>query len=99
MVADAFPRRLIRKVENENFPLIGLTAIREIREYLDRAEERALRTAREMGASADDIADALGITRQGAYYKLKTLEGDEDEAGEETTEIVVPDLEETSTED
>ena len=68
-----FPRHLIRKIENLNFPLVALQSVRDLRRYLDRVEVDRLRRARELGASAEDIADALGITRQGAYYKLKQL--------------------------
>jgi hypothetical protein len=74
MVAEGFPRQTIRKIENMNFPLIALEAMRELCEYLDEAEAEALIKARDLGASAEDIATALGITRQGAYYKLKALE-------------------------
>jgi predicted transcriptional regulator len=74
MVAEGFPRQTIRKIENMNFPLVALEAMRELGEYLDEAEAEALLRARDLGASAEDIASALGITRQGAYYKLKALE-------------------------
>jgi hypothetical protein len=74
MVAEGFPRQTIRKIENMNFPLIALEAMRELCVYLDQAEAEALVRARDLGASAEDIANALGITRQGAYYKLKALE-------------------------
>jgi hypothetical protein len=74
MVAEGFPRQTIRKIENMNFPLIALEAMRELGEYLDEAEAEALVRARDLGASAEDIGTALGITRQGAYYKLKALD-------------------------
>lgn len=89
---EPFPRRLVRRVENENFPLIALTAVREIREYLERVEEMAIRRARSLGASAEDIADVLGITRQGAYYKIRHLEEAEGEASQHPS-VVVPELE------
>jgi hypothetical protein len=77
---DRFPRHLIKKVDNRQpFPLLALEAITQIRVHLDDAEHEAILRARELGASAEDIADALGITRQGAYYKLKALEKDETE--------------------
>jgi hypothetical protein len=85
MVAEGFPRQTIRKIENMNFPLVALEAMRELGEYLDEAEAEALLRARDLGASAEDIASALGITRQGAYYKLKALEK-ADEADDETLE-------------
>jgi transcriptional regulator with PAS, ATPase and Fis domain len=68
-----FPRRLIKNLENLDLPLLALTAVRELRSYLDEVEADALRSAKDLGASADDIAQALGITRQGTYYKLRNL--------------------------
>jgi hypothetical protein len=56
-----------------NLPLLALAAVRDLRGYLDLVEADALRRAKELGASADDIAEALGITRQGTYYKLRNL--------------------------
>ena len=76
-------RSLIRKIESENFPLIAIEAMQELRKQLDAAEVAAILKAREMGASAEDIADVLGITRQGAYYRLKALEQERAEEGEE----------------
>lgn len=73
-MAAGFPRHVIRKLENENFPLVALGALAELRKYLDEVEDRAILKALELGAGAEDLADALGITRQGAYYKIKALE-------------------------
>jgi hypothetical protein len=67
------PGHLIRKVSNLAFPLIALQAIRELREYLSEMETRCIARARELGASHQDIAESLGISRQGAYYKVKAL--------------------------
>jgi hypothetical protein len=67
-------RALLRKLENvDAFPLIALQAIREFRADLDSVEAEALLRARDLGASLEDIAEALEITRQGVSYKLKTL--------------------------
>ena len=72
-------RALLRKLENvEAFPLIALQALPELRADLDAVEAEALLRARELGASLEDIADALTITRQGVAYKLKTLAGNDD---------------------
>jgi len=95
MEQERFPRRLIKKVEGIEFPLSVLSAIRELREYLDRAEEGALLKARELGASATLMADALGVTRQGIYHKLKVLEERKASAASERASddtIVIPDL-------
>lgn len=70
-----FPRHLIRRLEKaETFPLAALEALRDLNGYLYLLERRAIRRASDMGASAEDIAECLGVTRQGAYYKLKTLD-------------------------
>jgi hypothetical protein len=72
-------RALLRKLENvEAFPLIALQALPELRADLDSVEAEALLRARELGASLEDIADALAITRQGVAYKLKALAGNDD---------------------
>jgi len=97
VTTEKFPRRLIRKVEgHDTFPLVALSALEELRAHLDQVEAEAIRRARELGASAEDIAQALGITRQGAYYKMKQLEqaesGDNngDVGGEDIT-VTLPD--------
>jgi hypothetical protein len=83
-------RAMVRKLENvEAFPLIALQAIHELRAELDSVEAEALLRARDLGASLEDIADALEITRQGVAYKLKVLVGNgHDEAEEADDEIV-----------
>jgi hypothetical protein len=85
-------RTLLRKLENvEAFPLIALQALPELRADLDAVEAEALLRARELGASLEDIAEALAITRQGVAYKLKALAGnghDHEDADEaEVTEV------------
>lgn len=99
MPSREFPKHLIRKLEHENFPLVALSAVHEAREYLDQVETGAIAQAREMGASADDIAGALGITRQGVYYKLKMLDRDTDggDAMSDPDDVVVIDTPEDST--
>jgi DNA-binding transcriptional MerR regulator len=70
-------RALFRKLENvEAFPMIALQALREFRADLDAVEAKAILRARELGASLEDIAEAMEITRQGVAYKLKTLTED-----------------------
>ena len=83
-------RALLRKLENvEAFPLIALQALPELRADLDSVEAEALLRARELGASLEDIADALAITRQGVAYKLKVLAGNgEDHEGADESEVV-----------
>ena len=89
-----FPRHLIRKIENLNFPLVALQSVRDLRRYLDRIEVHAIRRARELGAGAEDIADALGITRQGAYYKLKQINS-EAKPGNDDLSVTLPEAETT----
>ena len=95
MTPERFPRGVIRKIEGTEFPLNVLEAVRDLRAYLDRVEAEALLKARELGASAPLMADALGVTRQGVYHKLKVLEEaktDQPEKGSDEP-IVIPDLE------
>jgi hypothetical protein len=91
-------RAMVRKLENvEAFPLIALQAIHELRAELDSVEAEALLRARDLGASLEDIADALEITRQGVAYKLKALVGNNhdetEEAGDEIIDVREPDSE------
>ena len=75
MGPDPFPRHTLRKLANwDSFPLVALGAVQEIRGHIDDVQEAALSRALELGAGAEDIAEALGITRQGAYYKIHALE-------------------------
>ena len=80
-------RDLLRKIENQNFPLIGLRSLVLLREGLGELEEAMIRRARDMGASTTDIGEALGITRQAAYQRLKQLEPRDDDV------VVVPEHE------
>jgi hypothetical protein len=83
-------RALVRKLENvEAFPLIALQALHELRADLDAVEAEALLRARELGASLEDIAEALAITRQGVAYKLKALAGNGDDHENETDDDIV----------
>ena len=94
-MADALSRSTLRKLENaEAFPLIALQAIRELRPELEELEGAAIMRAREMGASLEDIADAMGITRQGVSYRVKHLAvyGDEEGRGQEQATDEVVDL-------
>jgi DNA-directed RNA polymerase specialized sigma24 family protein len=82
-------RALLRKLENADaFPLIALQAIRELRADLDSVEAEALLRARHLGASLEDIADALEITRQGVAYRLKNLAGKREDGDDTDDEIV-----------
>jgi hypothetical protein len=82
------PRDVIRRTENENFPLIGLAAVRELRRKLDELESAAIMRAREMGASTTDIGEALGLTRQAAYYRIRQILARRQEAADAVTVII-----------
>ena len=89
-------RALLRKLEHADaFPLVALKAIREFRTDLDAVEADAMVRARELGASLEDIAEALEITRQGVSYRLKVLAGtghdDDDPAEDEIVDVREPD--------
>ena len=73
----------------------ALQAIHELRAYLDDLEATHLLKARELGASTTDIAEALGITRQGVYNKLRSIEraSQEHVVVPDEEHIVIPDLE------
>jgi hypothetical protein len=87
------PRDLIRRAENENFPLIGLGALRELRRKLDELESAAIMRAREMGASSSDIGDALGLTRQAAYYRIRQILERRGQQKEHDALVVLPEVE------
>jgi predicted transcriptional regulator len=66
-----FSRSLLRRAENPELALGSLEAIAEIRRQLDRLEDEAVLSAREKGATVEDIADALALTPQAIYYRLR----------------------------
>jgi ABC-type transporter Mla MlaB component len=64
----------MRKLERyRDFPLESLEAVSQIREVLAEIEIRAIVQARERGATWDDIAEALSISRQSVLYRLRSL--------------------------
>jgi len=85
-------RSTLRKLENAHaFPLIALQALHELRAEVAELEAASILRARELGASLEDIADAMGITRQAVSYRLKHLNGsghdDEDVVDLSTEEV------------
>ena len=69
------PRSAIRKLEHHpEFPLSALEAITEIRQRLNEIECDAIAAARERGATLEDVAEVLGVSRQAVYYKIRNLE-------------------------
>lgn len=68
---DPHLRTLVRRATNIELALGALSAIQEIRARLRELEAEAVAAARSKGASWQDIADALGISRQALQQRLK----------------------------
>lgn len=67
-------RALIRKVENLDLPLAALSALVQLRRDLDATETSVIAEARARGATWDEIAQALGITRQALHQRIRARE-------------------------
>ena len=52
-------------------PAIGLRAVRSLRELAERLELLQVRRARELGLSWQEIAEALGVTRQAVHKRYR----------------------------
>lgn len=50
-------------------PAVGLRAVRALRELAERLEERQVVSARDRGWSWQDIATAIGVSRQAVHKK------------------------------
>ncbi|HEY7719501.1 MAG TPA: helix-turn-helix domain-containing protein [Pedococcus sp.] len=50
-------------------PAAGLRAVRALRELADRLEALQIARARDLGWSWQEIADALGVTRQAVHKR------------------------------
>ena len=70
-MADVLSRSTLRRAQNTELSLVSLEAIAEIRRHLDELEAEAIRSAREKGATIDDIAGAIGLTPQAIYHRLR----------------------------
>jgi hypothetical protein len=68
MISRTLLRRLASHVD---FPLEALEAVVAIRQRLDDVELHAVTTARDKGATWEDIAAAIGVTRQAVYQKYR----------------------------
>ncbi len=51
------------------FPIAALEAVGEMREVLKEIERTSVQSAREKGASWEDLAIALGVSRQTLYQR------------------------------
>lgn len=65
------PRSLFRRAENTELSLGSLEAISEIRAHLNELEKLAIVSAREKGATVEDIAESLKLTPQAIYYRFR----------------------------
>ena len=64
--------RLLRRAQRyQELPLAALQAIAELRSRLAELEQAALQEAREKGATWEEIATAMGITRQAAHMRFR----------------------------
>lgn len=52
-------------------PGTGLRAVRSLRELADRLETLQVSRARELGWSWQEVAEALGVTRQAVHKKYR----------------------------
>jgi hypothetical protein len=68
---------ILRRAENTELSLGSLEAIAAIRAHLDALETQAMVSAREKGATMEDIAEALGLTPQAIYYRFRNMHDDE----------------------
>ncbi|MEO3786237.1 RNA polymerase subunit sigma-70 [Actinocorallia sp. B10E7] len=55
-------------------PAVGLRAVRALRELADRLETLQVGNARSLGWSWQEIADALGVSRQAVHKKHRNAE-------------------------
>jgi transcriptional regulator with PAS, ATPase and Fis domain len=92
-------RRFLDRTENLESPLRALEAVRELRRYLTDVERDALKEARIQRASVQEIADALGITRQAVYYKLGQQGAGGPERTAEPDVVEIPDVEPSASDD
>ena len=67
---------ILRRAENTELSLGSLEAIASIRARLDVLETAAMLSAREKGATQEDIAEALGLTHQAIYYRFRNMKDD-----------------------
>ena len=68
----------IKKAENIDLPLLGLRAISGMRDALDALEIIQIESARSKGASWDDIADSLAMSRQALQQRLRNRKSGKD---------------------
>ena len=80
MADPADARALLRRAENRELPMGALAALQALREVLEDLEYEAIVSARSKGATASEIADVLGMTRQAVYLRIRRHESTSDPA-------------------
>lgn len=65
------PSQLVRRAQNKELPFSALPAIAELRDYLSTLEMELVAYARDKGATWEEIAGAMGITRQALYQRMR----------------------------
>ena len=85
----ADPRKLtpavLRRAENTELSLGSLEAIAAIRARLNLLEKAAILSAKEKGATNEDIAEALGLTPQAIYYRFRHMRDDNSQQADSPT--------------
>ena len=72
---------LLKKAQKTELPLLALAAIRELKGELTELELAHIADARDRGASWEDIAEVVGVTRQALQQRVKAImKTDQDEA-------------------
>ena len=71
---------LFRRAEKTELSLGSLEAIAAIRARIDLLENAAMISAREKGATMEDIAEALRLTPQAIYYRFRNMRNGDDHA-------------------
>jgi len=64
-------RNLLRRAHNLDLPFSAFQAIAALRTELDQLEWDAIDSARAKGATWDEVAAALGVTRQALHQRLR----------------------------
>lgn len=68
-MVDVMPQDLLIAAGAGDDPHAGLGAVRSLRELADRLESLQVARARDLGWSWQEVADALGVTRQAVHKK------------------------------
>ena len=66
-------RTLVRSAQKEELPLAALSALQELRREVSALERHHVSNARQKGASWDEIARALSVSRQAAQQRFGEL--------------------------